>query len=191
MSTPSPSRRRGIWVCAGCLVITVMCCVGGVALRAILPGLRMSAAEAYSGAPDPVATAAVNRVFVDAGLDGVEALVIPIKGRAGQIAIITLDESQGFGGVGSQAGNAAVFDQVVGELAQVNQSQGLGIERVSLIYDEGQGLAPITMTASQDTLEAYDSGHIGQAELLRGIEIDISAIISYDQLMSLIEGGSE
>jgi len=193
MSASAPSRRRRFWAwtCAGCLLVFVTMCVGAVALRVLLPGLRLNAEEAYSGAPDPAATAAVNRVLQDAGLDGVDAVVLPIKGRQGQIAIITMDEAAGFGGAGSDAGNAALFDQVVGGLAHANQAEDLRIERVSMIYDEGQGLAPITMTASQETLEAYSSGEIGQGELLSGVDIDISAIISYEQLMSLIEGGAE
>ena len=187
-STSQPRKRS--WLgCLGCSGVFILscCALGGLGLLAgpLLRSLRPSADELYSGAPDPFASAAINQVFVDAGLPGVDTVVIPIKGHDGQLAVVTIDES--VSGADSVAGDDALFSQVIDGLSQANKSQDLKIERVSVFYDVGSNGQAIGMTAPQDAIDAYAAGQISQSQFLAQVDVDISSIISYQDFMKLIQ----
>jgi hypothetical protein len=59
--------------------------------------LEPSAEELFAGSKDPVATEAVNTVLDTAGIEGVEAMVIPIAGSERQLAIFTVDANASAG----------------------------------------------------------------------------------------------
>ena len=191
MTNQSASRPRKRWWlgCLGCSGLLILSCfaLGGLSLLTgpLLHRLRPSAQELYSAAPDPAASAAVKQVFEDADLSGVGVVVIPIQGHDGQIAIVNIDDS--VQGADSVSGDDAKFSQVITELSQANQDQDLHIERVSVFYNVGSGGEAIGMTAPQEMIDAYAAGQISQREFLSHVDVDISSIISYQDLMKLLQ----
>jgi hypothetical protein len=100
--TPHENRqrkgRRGCGGCIGCLAALAGVGVLVVALIWFAPWILRrigisgrGAEELYAGAPDRVASEALDSSLRDAGITGVDALVIPINGSEGQIAVLTLD----------------------------------------------------------------------------------------------------
>ena len=110
-TTVAPKKsRRGCIGCAGCLVVLVIIiaiCGGtyflGPSLLRSAGLIQPTAEELYSGAPDPVASQAVEEVLLDAGIEGASAIVIPTKGRNGQLAVISFDSSTKFRESGKEA----------------------------------------------------------------------------------------
>jgi hypothetical protein len=186
-SQPAKSNRGWLrWGCAccgGCFVI--LCCLAFAAaspfaLRAL--GLLGSDAERlYSGAPDLAASAAIEEALVDAGIEGARAVVIPIQGSEGQIAVITVEDSTTTGGNAEEA-----FGQALLSLSAANQA-GFGIERVTVDMRDENGEPGLAITADQTAVEAYSNGEISRSEFLGAVELDISALIDPDQLDVLLE----
>lgn len=186
--TPKKPGRRGCWLFGGgCLALLVLfvCLAVGLVLAwpSIMARFRPDARVLYGGAPDPVASAHLNTIFADAELAGASALVIPITGEAGQIAIITLDESAGFQGT-----NAEGFEELVRSLAQANQEGGYGISRVALDYRDPEGNDLFAVTVDQASVEAYANGQITRRELLAKTDVDLTNLLDMAQLYSEAEG---
>ncbi len=186
--TPKKSRGRGCcFLGGGCLALFALfvCLAGGavLALPAVVAYLRPDASVHYASAPDPVASAHLNSLLDEAGLDGASALVIPITGEAGQIAIITLDESAGFQGT-----DEAGFDELVRGLAQANRDGDYGISRVALDYRDPDGNDLLAVTVDQANLEAYANGQITRRELLANTDVDLSNLLAAFQTYTDAEG---
>jgi hypothetical protein len=162
----------------------LVCLAGGAVLffPSIMAAIRPDARVLYGAAPDPVASAHLNSILDDAGLEGTNALVIPIKGEAGQIAIITLDESAGFQGT-----NAEGFDSLVRSLAQANQEGGYNISRVALDYRDPEGNDLFAVTVDQDSVEAYANGEITRRQLLANTDVDLSNLLEMAQIYAEAE----
>ena len=100
---------------------------------------RSRAEELYSGASDPFASRVVSQILLDAGIAGARAVVIPIQETAGQIAVITLDEGEGFTGMGSASANEMAMMSIIQRMREDNRMEELGIDRVTVDYrDEKQ-----------------------------------------------------
>jgi len=152
--------------------------------------LEPSAEELFAGSKDPVATEAVNTVLDTAGIEGVEAMVIPIAGSEGQLAIFTVDANASAGGISTQAEAEIFLTDTLSQLAKANRENDLGIEHVAidLLGDSGENL--LVFTAPQAIVEAYAEGTISRREFLSQVEIDFSNLISAAELRQLIEEGS-
>jgi hypothetical protein len=189
----SSCRRRG---CIGCLaLIGLTICLGGVLIFAGPSFMRAtglagpSAEDIYSGAPDPVASAAVTGILTDAGISGARAVVIPMKGSEGNVALITLDGSA-VEGAGSEAANQQAFEQIIQDLAAADR-EGMNLSHVVVDYRDENGESLISMGASQDDINAYAAGEIAQNQFLYQVEVDFSRLISADMLQQLMEGSQQ
>jgi hypothetical protein len=187
-------RRRGCFSCCGCLaalgVLAVLLVLGAVFTPTLLraAGLRgPGAEELYAGAPDPVATEALNDVLVTHGIEGVNVWVIPIQGSEGQIAILTFDENATAGGIDSRESAEAFMLETLQGLANANRSGELGIEYVAMDYQDESGGSLISWAAPQTAVDAYANGQITRRQFLAQVEVDFSNIISAAELRRLLE----
>jgi hypothetical protein len=144
------------------------------------------AEERYSGAADPVGTEMVAKVLDDAGFEGVDVVVIPVKGSEGQIAVITLNESSQLGSTDSTASGEEQFMSLVQDYARANRDGDLKIETVALNLQGDNGESLISMGVPQEALDAYAAGKISRREFVRQVEIDFSNLISAAELRQLI-----
>jgi hypothetical protein len=197
---PSPSAAEGRprWQklgCIGCLSIggLLSCCL--VATLIFGPGiwqrlglLRSRAEELYSGAPDPFATRVILQILEDARIAGASAVVIPIRGSDGQIAIISLDPNEGFDGTGTAAGNEALFMNVIQRMREDNRMQELGLERVAVDYRDESGQSLVTITASETAMEALAQGEITQEQFLKDVDIGVAGLGLREALALMQEG---
>jgi hypothetical protein len=149
---------------------------------------RTSAEELYSGASDPYASQVVTQILIDAGIPGARAIVIPINGSDGQIAVITLDSSAGFDGTGTASGNEMVLMDVLQRMREDNRMETLGIERVSVDYRDANGANLLAITASQESLEAYSQGQLTRKQVLKDVDIGFPTLNVQDALALLQEG---
>lgn len=164
-----------------CAVVGIL---GGPALWNQL--FRSRAEELYSGAPDPFATRVVSQILMDAGIAGARAVVIPIQGSAGQIAVVTLDQSQGFTGMGTASANEATMMSVIQRMREDNRMQELGVERVTVDYRDETGQCLVAITASQSALDAFAEGEMSRDEFLRNVDIGPGSL-SYQEVLELLQ----
>jgi hypothetical protein len=195
---PSGNKRsRRNFCCCGCFLFLIIFIVGGglsvwlgpSALRGV-GLLEPSAEELFAGSKDPVGTEAVNTILDTAGVKGVEAMVIPIAGSEGQLAVFTIDADASAGGIATQAEAEAFLTDTLSQIAKINRENDLRIEHVAidLLGDSGENL--LAFTAPQSIVEAYTDGTISRREFLSHVEIDFSNLISAAELRQLIEEGS-
>jgi hypothetical protein len=186
--------RRGCRGCLGCLGGLVLL-GGGLLLALIFAGPLLhaiglagpSAEELYSGAPDPVATEAVNGALDAEGIAGVDAWVIPIQGEEGQIAILSFDGQATAGGTQSVDEAESVFLDTVRQLSQANREEALGIELVAVDYRDETGENLLAFAADQAAIDAYASGEITRRQFLAQVDVDFSNLISAEELRALAE----
>jgi len=193
---PQPRSRWRRWGCAGCLAFggLLSCCL--VATLFFGPGIwgrlgpfRTSAEELYSGAPDPYASQVVTQILIEAGVPGARAVVIPIKGSDGQIAVITLDSSAGFDGTGTASGNELLLMEVLQRMQEDNRMEMLGIERVSVDYRDQNGGNLLAITAPQESLEAFSQGQLTRKDLLQEVDVGLPTL-DLQQTLALLQEGS-
>jgi hypothetical protein len=151
----------------------------------VLRSSRPTAQELYSGAPDLVAGQSVSDALVEAGVQGASVLVIPIQDSQGQIAIITLDESQGYAGFGSPASNNLQI--VIGNIVSANRARALHIEQLSIDYRDQTGESSLAFTTSMEKAEAFADGHITQQEFIGDVDFDLVDTLRYYGLDQLLE----
>ena len=149
-----------------------------------------SAEELFAGSKDPLATEAVNNMLSTAGIEGVEAMVIPIAGTEGQLALFTVDANVSAGGLTTQAEAEIFLTDTLRQLASTNRDNNLGIEHVAIDYLGESGENLLAFTTPQSAVEAYADGTITRREFLSQVEVDFSNIISAEELRQLIEEGS-
>jgi hypothetical protein len=133
--------------------------------------LRPDVREVYGAAPDLAASKDITQVFLDLNVTGVEALVIPSQ-QGGQGAIITMDETKGFGGIAGPG-----FDQLVDGLVLANQSGDYEIEYFSMIYIGEEGRELFTMATDWESLRAYSEGRITRSELMGNTGLDVGSFL--------------
>ena len=149
---------------------------------------RTSAEDLYSGASDPYASQIVTQILIEAGVPGARAVVVPIKGSDGQIAVITLDSSAGFDGTGTASGNEMVLMDVLQRMREDNRMEMLGIERVAVDYRDKNGGNLLAITVSQESLEAFSQGQLTRKELLQKVDVGLPTLDLQEMLALLPEG---
>ena len=196
-TTSGPKRSKRNWCCCGCFLFVIVFIVGGGLSvwfgPTILRGVGLmepSAEELFAGSKDPLATKAVNNMLSTAGVQGVEAMVIPIAGTEGQLAIFTVDANATAGGISTQAEAELFLTDTLRQLAETNRENELGIEHVAIDYLDESGQNLLAFTAPQAVVEAYADGSISRREFLSQVEVDFSNLISAEELRQLIEEGS-
>jgi hypothetical protein len=182
--------RRGCIGCAGCLIgifILIAICGGtfflGPSLLRSAGLVQPDAEELYSGAPDPVASQAVEEVLLDAGIEGASAIVIPTKGRNGQLAVISFDSSTKFRESGKEAAEET-FMKTLSGLSEAN-AKGLKLERAVASYNDDKGDPLLALTAPQSAIESYSAGQMSRNEFLREVDADLSALFNPERIQSL------
>jgi hypothetical protein len=164
-----------------CAVVGVL---GGPALWNQL--FRSRAEELYSGAPDPFASRVVSQILLDAGIAGARAIVIPIQDSAGQIAVVTLDQGEGFTGMGSASANEMTLMSVIQRMREDNRMQELGIERVTVDYRDENGQSLVAITASQTAIDMLAEGEISREQFMREVSIGPGSF-SYQEILELLQ----
>ncbi len=147
---------------------------------------RSRAEELYSGAPDPFASRIVSQILLDAGVAGARALVIPIKETAGQIAVVTLDEGDGFTGMGTASANEMTMMDVIQRMREDNRMEDLGIDRVTVDYRDSSGQCLVAITASQSAIDSFADGEISREEFLREVNIGPGSL-SYQEVLDFLQ----
>lgn len=147
---------------------------------------RSRAEELYSGAPDPFASRVVSQILLDAGIAGARAIVIPIQDSAGQIAIVTLDEAEGFTGMGTASANEMTMMSVIQRMREDNRMEQLGIERVTVDYRDANGQGLVAITASQTAIDSLAEGEISREQFMREVSIGPGSL-SYQEVLDLLQ----
>jgi hypothetical protein len=173
-------RRKG---CCGCLVIILVIALILTAWWVIVHsglletlGLRQSAAERlFTPPPDREAAEALMSMLQQGGMDmqGVSIHVLPMSGKDGSVAIVTMDASQGldleqlFGGDGN--GMDDVFDP--------DTLNDLNITRLAFDYVDDTGKSIVTLTVPTQVLESSDE--MNEKDFLRAVmgRIDIPGLV--------------
>ncbi len=164
------------------------CAVAGVLAGPALWNqlFRSRAEELYSGAPDPFASRVVSQILLDAGIAGARAIVIPIQGSAGQIAVVTLDEGEGFTGMGSASANEMTMMSVIQRMREDNRMEHLGIERVTIDYRNENGQCLVAITASQTAIDMFAEGELSREQFMREVSIGPGSF-SYQEVLEFIQ----
>lgn len=120
----------------------------------------------YGAAPDLAASQDMEDLFLNLNVRGVVVLVTPSR-EGGQAAIITMDETKGFGGLAGPG-----FDQVVDGLVGINAQGNYDIAYVSMIYLDETGSELFTMATDMHSLGEYSTGQISRSELMGNVGLD-------------------
>jgi hypothetical protein len=193
--TQAKPQRRGLRCCGGCLLAGVALIIVMVLAVWLGPGLLRRAGvlppgaeQLFAGAPDPVATEAMDVVLQSADVEGVDVLVLPIAGSAGQLAVFSVDmETASVGGIQTQADAEAFLADLVNRMAAQNEARGLAIEQVAVDFTDAGGDSAPTIAAPADAFEAYAAGEISRESFLSQVEIDFSGLLDPGQLDALLE----
>jgi hypothetical protein len=154
----------------------------GIGLVLLVFVLRLrgpNTTELYSGATDLFAAQSLNNELNSLGISGADAIVIPIKGEAGQVAIISLDANSSV--AGDQENK---IDAIINGIVSTNQSENLGISQVAFNYTDEDGQSLITVGVDEQTLASYSAGLITREEMLARTEADFSNLIEAFQQIS-------
>lgn len=178
MSNSASGRpgRPWLWWCGGCLGLLVLGCCGVVAVGALLPSLRPSARQLYSGAPDIQAGKDVSKALIESGVQGASVLVIPISGTDGQIAILTLDESKGFEGFSGGGDNMQL---AVRNIVEADRDGNYHIERISIDYRDQSGQSSLAFTTTMDSAAAYADGQISRQDFMGDVDFNLMDSLRY------------
>ena len=179
--------RIGCFGCLGLAVIFSCCAVAGVFGGPALWNqlFRSRAEELYSGAPDPFASGIISQILLDSGIAGARAVVIPIKETAGQIAVVTLDEGDGFTGMGNASANETTMMSVIQRMREDNRMEDLGIDRVTVDYRDDSGQCLVAITASQSSIDMFAEGEISREEFMREVSIGPGSL-SYQEVLDFL-----
>jgi hypothetical protein len=143
--------------------------------------------ELIAGARDPVGSQAVTEALEEAGLTEAEAMVFPLPGRQTQIAIITVDESAAFLASDPGADPDERMLTAIQRLSQTNRDHGLQLEGVAIMAPVPEADGSVTLAAPQSAIDAYAAGKISRREFLSQVDIDLSDLISIEELRQLAQ----
>ena len=128
----------------------------------------------------------VSQILLDSGIAGARAVVIPIKETAGQIAVVTLDEGDGFTGMGTASANEMTMMSVIQRMREDNRMEGLGIDRVTVDYRDENGQCLVAITASQSAIDAFAEGEISRDQFMREVSIGPGSL-SYQEVLDFLQ----
>lgn len=187
------SAGRGGCGCLGRGCLTGLLIVGLLAVALLVaPTLLRRAGllggdpeRLYAAAPDRAAAATLNEVLEAGGIEGAQVMVIPIEGRTGQIAIVTLDGSSLVTDTEGPAEEA--LRDLLGNLSAANTQHDMRIERVALDFRGESGEPLLGLTAPQEAVEAYAAGQISRQDFLGQVDVDLTNLISEDEARQILE----
>jgi len=171
---PKPRRRRGC-LRTGCLIsgiplLLVLAFLGWVVLVQTHTleriGLRTPPEERLlGGRPDEEAAQALKAELLSAGFSdaGLQVVVLPVKDKDYNLAVVVMDASQGFRGGGSA-------DLVLDCLQRMATGPAAGehaIGRVAVHYKDSTGEKLISLTAATADIRAFASGQMDRTSFLK------------------------
>lgn len=173
-------RRKG---CGGCvaifLVIVLILTIWVVVVHSGLLeklGLRQSVSERmFAGPPDKAAADTMMGMLQQGGMNmqGVSIHVLPMTGRDGSVALLTLDASQGLD-------LEQLFSDGGGRLDEAFDSDtldNLNISRLAFDYVDDRGKSIVTLTVPTEVLQS--NNEVDENQFLREVmgRIDLPGLI--------------
>ena len=171
--------RRSCLTCLGVIVLAVLACVVAPFALSRLGVFGQPAEQAYSGAPDPFASASVQNIFEAKQIAGVKVYVMPVTGKTATQAYIILDASNGYQGTSPNAGDDSVFVQVLSDLVNRDRSESLGLERVTVEYRDEEGSRKMAFTIPMHSVTSYVDGVISRDEFFGNAYFDMTDSLGY------------
>ena len=175
----SSCARRGCLGCVGLLALGVVFCVAAPWVLSRLQIFGQSAESAYSGAPDPFASASVQGIFEGRQIAGVKVYVLPVQGKTNNQAFVILDASRGYAGLSPTSASDTVFAQVLSDLVGRNRSENLNLERVTIEYRDESGERAVAFTSSMENINAFVGGTMSRDQFFGQVHFDITDSIGY------------
>jgi hypothetical protein len=169
--------------------------VGAIALLAAAPFIMRSlgfwgppAEELFSGAPDRAAAAELESALAEQSIAGIDVVVLPITGQAGQVAVLTIPQDATAGGIQTQDEAETFIKETMATLVATNRANNLGVEQVAVNLAGPEGETLITIAASEAVVADYAAGRISQSEFLQSVGIDYSNLLDALRAEGLWEG---
>ena len=194
-SPTPPPRKRSRRGCCGCLLAFTALGIGAIVMLAAAPFLLRTlgffgppAEEVFSGAPDRAAAASLESALADQAITGIDVIVLPISGREGQVAVLTIPQDATAGGIQTQDEAETYIKETMAALVATNRANNLGVEQVAVNLAGPEGETLITIAASEEMVAAYAAGQISQSEFLQSVGVDYSNLLAALQAEGLWEG---
>jgi hypothetical protein len=149
-----------------------------------LRALRPDPEKLFSGASDPFAESVLENLLINAGVQGAQVTVIPIKDSDKQLAYIVFDDSSGVSMGNLLQGGDEGLASVLLQLDEVNRTQNLNIGPVAMEYRGESGDPLFTVVTDQENISAFAAGEISQEELLSGTDIGLDNLLGGIDLFS-------
>jgi Double zinc ribbon len=173
-------RRRGC-LRTGCLVagipvLLILLFVGWVVavqthtLEKI--GLRTPPEQRLlGGRPNTAAAEALKAELLSAGFSdtGLEVAVLPVTGKAYNLAVVVMDASQGF----QRSGTGDLILDCLQRLATGDAAAQYAIGRVAAHFYDATGRKTLSLTAATPDIEAFAAGRMSRTDFLRAVEGDV------------------
>ncbi len=144
-------------------------------------GIGVTANKVLSGAPDKAAAQHITQSLQASGYNtkGAELYILPITGSDKTMAVLVLDDSQGFNLSKSKSGDP------VKDLANAlaNSPNGDSITQAAVVYRGPNGEDLATVTAPLDALKSYAAGRITRQQLVENIDVGFDR----SQILSVLE----
>lgn len=138
----------------------------------------------YSGAPNPVHSREVQTSLEDAGIEAARAVVIPVRGRNQQLAVITFGSASKFRS--GEASGEEVFMRAMEGMAAVT-GRGVNVGRTVASFEDDNGDPLLAVTVAQEEIEAFAAGTIDRKEFLSKVDADLSNILDISRIESIAE----
>ncbi|MEE9215875.1 MAG: hypothetical protein V3U32_00425, partial [Anaerolineales bacterium] len=100
--------------------------------------------------------------------------------------VVTLDEAEGFTGMGSASANEMTMMSVIRRMREDNRMEELGIELVTIDYSDKIVQCLVAITASQTAIDMLAEGEISREQFLREVSIGPGSF-SFQEVLELIQ----
>ncbi len=117
---------------------------------------------------------------------GVNLYVIPYKKGDASIILLHLDASEGFKFNAKKSKRGPIGDTFV-QVASGSEVQGLGIERVSMVYFSKYGKDLMTMSASRSDILQYANGKLTKKTFMEKVDGDINLPAMIDEQIQTLK----
>lgn len=171
----TPKKKH--WFLKGCLIFFVLLIVligSAFAMAFRLPqkwGIVKSPAEkVFDDTPDRTSAKKVTAELKKSGMStkGLDVYVLPLKDGSGEVAVVTLDASQGFAFSGTAGGDP--FLGTMAAIAKTQLTNNATLKRVALDYKDETGATIFSATAPTGPILDFANGKISRDIFMKSID---------------------